>query len=84
MMSLSPTHILFISNAKLKLAKNQASAKQYPEAELLLFENYSHSSSMLSSKNRRIYSKKLAKEQVGLYSWDYEINHHENEDENEK
>ena len=34
----------FISNACLKLAKNQANAKQYPEAELLLFENYSHSS----------------------------------------
>ena len=88
-MSLSPTHIffisnIFISNAKLKLAKNQANAKQYPEAELLLLENYSHSSSMLSSKNSRIYSQKLAKEQVGLYSWDYEINHNENVDENEK
>ena len=88
-MSLSPTHIffisnIFISNAKLKLAKNQANAKQHPEAELLLLENYSHSSSTLSSKNNRIYSKKLAKEQVGLYSWDYEINHHENVDENEK
>ena len=35
----------FISNARLKLAKNQANAKQYPEAELLLFENYLHSSS---------------------------------------
>ena len=40
----------FISNARIKLAKNQANAKQHPEAELLLFENYSHSSSMLSSK----------------------------------
>ena len=30
----------------LKLAKNQANAKQHPEAELLLFENYSHSLSM--------------------------------------
>ena len=28
----------------LKLAKNQANLKQNPEAELLLFENYSHSS----------------------------------------
>ena len=26
----------FISNARLKLAKNQAKAKQHPEAELLL------------------------------------------------
>ena len=34
----------------LKLAKNQVNAKQHPKAELLLFENYSHSSSMLSSK----------------------------------
>ena len=32
----------------LKLAKNQASAKQHAEAELLLFENYSYSSSTLS------------------------------------
>ena len=41
---------IFISNARLKLAKNQANAKQHPEAEVLLFENYSHSSSTLSSK----------------------------------
>ena len=40
----------FISNAKLKLAKNQAKAKQHPEAELLLFENYWISWSTLSSK----------------------------------
>ena len=45
----------FISNAWLKLAKNQAKAKQHPEAELLLFENKSHSSSKLSSKNNRRY-----------------------------
>ena len=48
----------FISNARLKLAENQANAKQQPEAELLLFENYSHSLSTLSSKNNRIYSEK--------------------------
>ena len=47
----------FKSNARLKLAKNQANAKQHPEAELLLFEIYSHSSSTLSSKNNRTYSK---------------------------
>ena len=29
----------------MKLAENQANAKQHPEAELLLYENYSHSSS---------------------------------------
>ena len=34
----------FTSNARLKLAKNQANAKQHPETKLLLFENYSHSS----------------------------------------
>ena len=43
----------FISNARLKMAKNQANAKQQHEAELLLFENYSHSSFTLSSKNNR-------------------------------
>ena len=35
----------FITNASLKLAKNQANAKQHSEAELLPFENYSQSSS---------------------------------------
>ena len=34
----------------LKLVKNQANAKEHTEAELLLFQNYSHSSSTLSSK----------------------------------
>ena len=43
----------FISNARLKLAKNQANAKQKPKAKLFLFENYSYSSSTLSSKNNR-------------------------------
>ena len=46
----------FISNTRLKLAKNQVNAKQHPEAVLFLFENYSHSSSTLLSKNRS-YSK---------------------------
>ena len=58
----------FISNIRLKSAKNQASAKQQSEAEFFLFENYSHSSSTLSSKNNRTCSKKQAKEQVYLYS----------------
>ena len=39
----------------MKLAKNQANDKQHSETELLLFENYSHSSSTLSSKNNRTY-----------------------------
>ena len=51
----------FISNARLKLTKNRANAKQYPKAELWLFENYSHSSSTLSSKNNRTYSKNKQK-----------------------
>ena len=51
----------FISNTKLKLAK------QHPEAELLLFENYLLSSSTLRSKNNRAYSKKCAKKQVCLF-----------------
>ena len=40
----------FISNARLKLVKHQANAKQHSEAELQLFYNYSHSSTTLSSK----------------------------------
>ena len=52
--------ITFISNARLKLAKNQANAKQHPEAELLLFENSSVSSFMLSSKINMRYSNKYA------------------------
>ena len=48
----------FISNARLKLAKNQANAKQHLEPEFLLFENYSHCSSTLSSRNNKTYSKK--------------------------
>ena len=52
---------VFINNTWLKLAKNQAKAKQHPEAELLLFENYSLASSMLSSKTNMRYSKKCAK-----------------------
>ena len=48
----------FISNARLKFVKNQAKAKQLPEVELLLFENYSLSSSTLSFKSNRKCSKK--------------------------
>ena len=47
-----------MSNTRVKLAKNQAKAKQQPEAELLLFENYSLSSFMLPSKTNLKYSKK--------------------------
>ena len=41
----------FISRARLKLAK----AKQDPEAALLLFENYSLSSSTFLSKTKEIF-----------------------------
>ena len=45
----------------MKFAKNQAKAKQYPEAELLLLRNYSLSSSTLSSKNNKRYSETCVK-----------------------
>ena len=48
----------FKSNASLKLAKSQVTSKQHPEIELLLFENYLHSSSTLSSIKKRAYPKK--------------------------
>ena len=65
--------------------KSQANAEQHPESELFWFENYSYSSSILSSKNNRTYSKKnKQKNKVCRYSWDYTTNHNGNEDENEK
>ena len=48
----------FYKQRQPETGKNQAKAKQHPEAELLLFENYLLSSSKLSSKNNRRYSKK--------------------------
>ena len=39
----------FVSYSGLKLVKIQANAKQHREAELLLFGNYSHSSSTLKN-----------------------------------
>ena len=47
-----------MSNTRLKLVKNQAKDKQ-EEAKLLLFENYLLSSSALSSKINRSYSKNV-------------------------
>ena len=52
---------IIINNARLQLAKNQANGKRHPVAKLWLFENYSHSSSPLSSKNNRTYSKNKQK-----------------------
>ena len=59
--------ITFITNARLKLAKNQVNAKQRLEAELLLFENHSNSSSTLSSKNNRTYSKNKQKNIMSVF-----------------
>ena len=53
----------FISNTSLKFAKCQAKIKQQPEAELLLFENYTLSSFMLLSKTNM---SKMCKKQVPL------------------
>ena len=56
----------FISNARLKLAINQAKDKQHSEDELSLFENYSLSSSKLLSKDSRRYCKKYTKKQMSV------------------
>ena len=48
----------FYKQHQAEIDKNQAKAKQHTEAELLRFKNYSHTSSTLSSKNNRTYSKK--------------------------
>ena len=51
----------FISSDGLKLANNQANAKQDPEAELLTVENYSRSSPTLSNNKNRTYKQKISK-----------------------
>ena len=53
--------------------KNQAKSKQYPETEILLFENYLLSSSALSSKSNRSYSKKCGKKQVCVFAYFSEV-----------
>ena len=64
---------IFLSNAKLQLVKNPAKAKQHPEAEILLFENYSFPTPTLSSKNNRRFSKNVQKRQVSLFKRGYMI-----------
>ena len=64
------------------MAENQTNAKQYPETELLLFENYSLSSSPLPSKNDRTSSNKISK-RTSISLYDYTINLNENGDGNE-
>ena len=66
------------------MVKNQGKAEEHPEAELLLLENYSLTSSSLSSKNNRRYSKKMHKKQVRLFKWGHMINDNEKDAENEK
>ena len=65
----------FISNGRLKLGENQGNAKQHSETELLLYENYSHSSSTLPSKIIGHILKNIQKK-------NYSIDHNENEDGN--
>ena len=65
----------FISNTRLKLAKNQPNSKQHPEAELCCLKI------MHILHAKIIKRKKKAKEQVCLNSWDYTINHNENKEE---
>ena len=72
---------LLESNARLKLAKNQAKAKRHPEAELLIFEIYSLFSSNLLSKE---IFKKMHKKQACLFKRSYMINNKENQAEKEK
>ena len=57
----------FLSNTSLKLAKNQAKDKQKHETELLLFENYTLSSPMLSSKINKRYSVNVQKTRLCLF-----------------
>ena len=68
----------FISNTRLKLAKNKLKAKQ----QLVLFENYSISSSMLSYKTNIRYSKKRTKTKAPVLMRLH--NYNENGAENEK
>ena len=63
---------------------NQAKAKQHSEAKLLLIENYSISSSTLSSKNNSRYSKTSIKSKYVCLNEVIMITDKENEAENEK
>ena len=55
------------------MAKNQTKPKEHPETELLLPENYSLSSSTLSSKIIGDNTKK----EIPLFKWSYMINDNE-------
>ena len=66
------------------MEKNRAKAKQHAEAELLLLGNYVISSSYLSSKDNRRYSKKCAKNKYVYLNEDIWLMYKENEAGNEK
>ena len=66
-----------MSKTRLKLAKIQASAKQNPEAELLLFENY-------LAKIIGHFLKNKQKNKCVCIHEIITVNCNENEDENEK
>ena len=57
----------FLSNARLKLEKYQASAKQNPEPDLLLFKTFAFFIIFLSSKHNRRYSKKYLRDIPELF-----------------
>ena len=51
----------FYKQRQAEISRKSSKTKQHPEAELLLFENYSLPSSTLSFKNNRRCSKKCRK-----------------------
>ena len=65
------------------MAKNQRNAKQNSWAELLLFENCTLSSFMLSFKTSMRYSKKCAKSRWNCFN-EIVCTYNENKTENEK
>ena len=71
----------FISNARLKLAKNQAKVNQQPEDELLLLEHFFIHVTIQKLKDIFL---KMYKKQVTLFKCGYMINDNENEAEIEK
>ena len=66
------------------MPKNQAKAKQQPEAEFWLFENNLPSSSTLSFKNDRRFSKNVQENKYICLDEVIMINDYENETESEK
>ena len=74
----------FYNQRQAETGKNQAkNAKQHPEVELLLFENYSLFSFTLSSKSNTKYSNKCTKNNYVCLK-EVMINENENKAENEK